>query len=158
MLASEPIFTMLPRPTANMRGELLSQFRILSRDADRASIEMTLSHHDAAQSDQRSRRKSKLFRTQHRGHDNVATGLELPVGFEPHAAAQIVHDEHLVRLGNAQFPRKSRVFDARQWRRARAAFGPRDQDLVRMTFRDTGRDRAHSDFRSEERRVGKDVS
>src|SRR5690606_40104370 len=40
-------------------GELLPEHRILRRDPDRASVEMTLAHHDAAERDQRRGREAR---------------------------------------------------------------------------------------------------
>ena len=44
--------------------------------------------------------------------DDVAAGLQLAVGLDDDAAAQIVQHERLVRLGEAEFPRQARVLDA----------------------------------------------
>ena len=40
--------------------------------------------------------------------DDVAAGLELAVGLDDDAAAQVVEHQHLVRLGQAQLPRDAR--------------------------------------------------
>ena len=57
-----------------MRGialEFLAQDGILRRYADRAGIQMTDPHHDAAQRDQCRGRKPELFGSQKRGDYNV---------------------------------------------------------------------------------------
>ena len=44
--------------------------------------------------------------------DHVAAGLQLAVGLDGDAAAQIVQHERLVRFGQAEFPRDAGVLDA----------------------------------------------
>ncbi len=77
---------------------------ILRRDANRASIQMALAHHDAAHGNQRRGREAKLLRAQQRGDGHVAAGLQFAVHLQPHAAAQIVEHQHLLRLRKAQAP------------------------------------------------------
>lgn len=55
--------------------KLASQFFILSSDSNRASVQMTLSHHDAAHRDQRSGRKTELFGSEKSSNGNVTTSL-----------------------------------------------------------------------------------
>ena len=97
-----------------LAGEFLSQLRVLSGHAHGASVEMALAHHDAAERDQRGRRESELFGPQHAGDHDVAARLQLAVGLQADAAAQIVEDQGLVRLGDAQLPGNAGVLDARQ--------------------------------------------
>src|ERR1041384_5704027 len=54
-------------------SELRSQFRILCGHADRAGVQMTSTHHDATERDERRSSKTKLFRAKQRGHNNVTT-------------------------------------------------------------------------------------
>jgi hypothetical protein len=44
-----------------LAGELLAEFRILSRDTNRAGVEMALAHHDAAHRDERCGGEAELF-------------------------------------------------------------------------------------------------
>ena len=60
--------------------ELLAEFRVLRRDADRAGVEVTLPHHDAAEHDERRGREAELFGSQHAGDGDIAAGLQLSVG------------------------------------------------------------------------------
>ena len=80
-------------------GKFFAQLGILRRHADRASVEMANPHHDAAESHQRSRRKTELFGAEQGGDHHVAPGLELAVGFDRDAAAQIVEHEGLMGFG-----------------------------------------------------------
>ena len=59
-------------------------------------------------------------------------GLELPVHLDHDPAAQVVHEQDLVRLGEAQLPRDAGVLDGRERRGARPAVVARDQDHVRV--------------------------
>ena len=82
-----------------LSGEARAQLRILGCDSDGAGVEMTLPHHHAAFDNQRRRSKSEFVGAEHGGDDDVATSLELAVGLEPDASAQIVHHECLLGFG-----------------------------------------------------------
>jgi hypothetical protein len=84
---------------------------ILGRDARRAGVQMADPHHDAAGGDQRGRGEAELLGAEQRGDDDVAAGLQLPVGLDRDAAAQIVEDEGLVGLGQAELPGQAGVHD-----------------------------------------------
>ena len=51
-----------------------------------------------------------------------------------------------MRLGNAQFPRQTRMFDTGQRRSTRAARVARDQDVIRVRFGDPCCDCPDADF------------
>ena len=63
--------------------------------------------------------KPILLGPQQRGDGDVAAGLELAVGLDDDAAAQVVEHQRLVRLGQAQLPREAGVLDARSAARRR---------------------------------------
>ena len=94
-----------------LAGVSLAQTRILRRNARGAGVEMTHAHHDAACRNQRSGREAEFFRAEQRSHHHVATRLQLTVGFDRDTAAQVVHHERLVSLGEAKFPRQTGVHD-----------------------------------------------
>jgi len=126
--------------------ELLPQHRILRGNADRAGVQVALAHHDAAQRDQWRRGETHLLGTEQRGDHDVAASLDAAIGLEHCAAAQVVHHERLVSLGDAELPRHARVLDARERRGTRATVVAGDEHMVRMCLHDTGRDRAHSNL------------
>ena len=130
-------------------GEPASQFGILGGHAHGAGVEMADAHHDAAQSHERSGCKTKLLRAQQRGHGHVAPGLQLAVGLEIDAAAQVVQHEGLVRFGQAQLPRPPGVLDGREGRRARAAVMAGNQNDIRVRLGHSGGDGADADFGDE---------
>ena len=70
---------------------------------------------------QRRRGEAELLGAEQRAEHDVAPGLELPVDLQAHAAAQPVHHQHLLRLGEPELPRRARVMDRRQRRGAGAA-------------------------------------
>src|SRR5579864_1332468 len=134
----------------NMLGltlELLAQHRILRGNADRASVEMTLAHHDATHRNQRGGGKTKFLGAQERGDDHIAAGLQLAIGLYADTAAQIVEQENLLRLGEADFPGNAGVLDGTERRGASTAGITADQHDVGMRLRYTGSDGAHADFR-----------
>ena len=102
-------------------GELRAQRRVLRGDAHRAGVQVALAHHDAAHGDQRRGGEAELLGAQQRGDGHVAAGLQLAVGLHAHAAAQVVHHQHLLGLGQAQFPGHAGVLDRGQRRCAGAA-------------------------------------
>ena len=55
--------------------KLLAQFRILRRNTDRARVEVTFTHHDAAERNQRRGSEAKFFGTQQCGDCDVAAGF-----------------------------------------------------------------------------------
>ena len=91
--------------------EPLAQLRVLGRDAHRAGVEVARPHDDAAERDERRRREAELLRAEQRADDDVAARLELAVHLHGDPAAQVVHHEDLVGLGEAQLPGRARVLD-----------------------------------------------
>ncbi len=102
--------------------------RVLRRDPDRAGVQMALAHHHAAHGDQRCRGETEFLRPEERGDDHVASGLDLPVCLNARPAAQVVEEQHLLRLGDSQLPRNAGVFDRRQRRRTRSPAVSADED------------------------------
>ena len=126
--------------------EALAQHRILRRDADRAGVEVAHPHHDAAGGDQRRGREAELVGPEHRAHDDVAPGAQAAIDLHGDASAQPVRDQRLVRLGEPDLPRASRVLDRGERRGAGAALETRDRHVVGARLRDAGRDRADAHF------------
>ncbi len=91
--------------------EALAQHRVLRRHADGAGVEVALAHHDAAGRDQGRGGEAELVGTQQRADDDVRARAQAAVDLQRHAAAQVVHVERLVRLGDADLPRRTRVLD-----------------------------------------------
>ena len=129
--------------------ELGAQGRVLGGDPDRASIQMTLAHHDAAQRDERRGGEAELFGAEQRRNGDIAAGLQLAVGLNDDAAAQVIHDENLLRFGKTEFPRNARVLERSERRRASAAVVAADEDDVRMRFGNAGRDGSDTHFGDE---------
>ena len=127
--------------------ELLAQHRILRRHAHRAGVQVALAHHDAAFDDQRGGRKAEFVSAQQRADHNVAPGLHLAVSLHADAVAQAVEHQRLLRLGQAQFPGRTGVFDRRPRRGARATVMTGDHHVVCLGLGDTCRHRTHADFR-----------
>src|SRR5580658_6980924 len=126
--------------------ELLAQHGILRGDADRAGIQMAFAHHDTAHGDQRRGGKTKFFGAEQSRDDHIAAGLQFAVGLHADAAAQIVEQQYLLRLGQTQFPGNARMLDGTQRRSAGAAAVSADQHDVGVGLGYAGRDRAYPDF------------
>ena len=132
-----------------LAGELLAQRRILRGNSHRTSIQVALAQHDAAHRDQRCGRKSKFFRAQQRGDHDVAASLQLAISLHANAAAQVVHQQNLLRLGKSKFPRNSGVLDGTERRSAGATAVAGDEHNVGMRFRDAGSYRSNTDLRNQ---------
>ena len=81
--------------------------------------------------------------------DDVAAGLQLAVGLHDDAIAQAVEQQRLLRLGEAELPRRAGVLQRRERRRARAAVVAGDQHHVGLRLADAGGDRADADLGDE---------
>ena len=129
--------------------EPLPELRILGGDANGAGVQMTDAHHDAAQHHERRRGESELFGAQEGGDHHVAARLHLAVHLDDDPVAQLVQDEDLLRLGDAELPGDAAVLDRGERRGAGAPVVPGDQDDVRVGLGDARRHRAHPDLGDE---------
>ena len=128
-------------------GKFFAQLRILRGHADRARIQMANAHHHAAQRHQRPGCKAELLRSEQCAYDHITAGLELAIHLDDDAAAQVVEDEHLVRLGQTKLPGGAGVLDARQGGGACPAVMAADQHHIGMRLGYACRNRADADFR-----------
>ena len=131
-----------------LRGarELAAEIRVLGRDAHRTGVQVALAHHDAAHGHQRRGGEAELLGPQERGDGDVPSGLQLAVGLQRDARAQVVHHQGLMGLGDAQLPRHAGVLDGRQRRRPGAAGIAGDHQVIRSRLDDAGRNRADADL------------
>ena len=127
-----------------LAGELLAKLRVLGGDAHRAGVEVALPHHDAAHHHQRRRGDAKLLGPEQRRHRHVLRSANHAVGLYDDPAAEVVHHEHLVGLGEAEFPGQAGVHDRGLRARPRAAVVARDQHHVTLALRHARRDRPHA--------------
>ena len=100
-------------------GEPPPQLRILGGDPHRAGVQVADAHHHAAGGHQRRGREGELLGAQERRDQHVAGGAQAAVHLQPHAVAQAVGGQHLLRLGQPQLPRQAGVLERRQRRRRR---------------------------------------
>src|SRR6266496_2063045 len=99
-----------------LSGELLAQFGILRGNTHRTSIKMALAQHDAAHRDQRSGSETKLFRSEKCCNYDISASLQFAVRLYADTAAQVVHQQNLLRLGETQLPRNACVLNRTQRR------------------------------------------
>ena len=118
--------------------ELRPQLRILRRDADRTGVQVADAHHDAAHHHERRRGEAVFLGAEQRADDDVASGLHLAVDLHDDAVAELVQDQHLLRLGEAELPRQAGVLETGQRRRAGAAVVAGNQHDVRVRLGDAG--------------------
>ena len=101
--------------------EPLPQIGVLRGNADRARAEMTLPHEDAAQADQGRGAEAEPLGAEQGADHHVAAGPHLAVALHDDAVAEAVEHERLLRLGQADLPRRAGMFDGGQadWPRCR---------------------------------------
>ena len=85
-------------------GELLPQFGVLRCDADGASVEVTLPHHNAADRHESPGGDAPLFGPQHGRDYDVLGRANHAVGLHDDPPAQVVFHEHLMRLCQTELP------------------------------------------------------
>ena len=129
--------------------ELGAQVLALGGDAGRTGVEVALAGHVAADRHERRRPERELLGAEERGDEHVTTGLQAAVGAQGDAVAQVVAEEDLVDLGQAELPRRADVLDRRQRRGARPAGVARQMDVRRAGLGDAGRDRPDAAARDE---------
>ena len=94
-----------------LAAKFLAQNRILRGNADRAGIQMTFAHHDAARNHKRCGSKTEFICTEQGADNDIASGLHLTVSLHDYTAAQTVQHQGLLRFGKAKFPRRAGVLD-----------------------------------------------
>jgi len=129
--------------------EAPTQFGVLGRDADRASVEMAFAHHHAARGDQSGRGDAEFVGAQQRADYHLAARADAAIDLHGNAAAQPVQHQGLMRLGETDFPRLAGMMDRAERRRAGAALMARDRDMIRIGLAHAGRDRADAELRDQ---------
>ena len=94
-----------------LAGKAFAQYRVLCGDTDRAGIEMTLAHHDAALNHQRRGGKSELIGAQQRADEHIANSFHLAIRLDTNATTKTIQHQRLLRLGEAELPRRAGMLD-----------------------------------------------
>ena len=132
-----------------LAGKLRPKALVLRGNADRTAVQIAVAALNAAERNEHRSSKGKFVGTQKRGNHDVAPRRELSVDLKLHAVAEVVLDKCLVRFGETDLPRQTRVLHRRERRGARAAVEAGNDDHVGMRLRDAGRNRADARFRHE---------
>ena len=127
--------------------EPVAQFRVLRAHPHRAGVGVALADHDAPHGDQGRGADAVFLGAEQRRDRYVAAGLQAAVDAQLHAVPQPVQRQHLVDLGEADFPRHSGVADRALRARAGAAAMARDEDRVGVRLGDPGGDGADAGAR-----------
>ena len=130
-----------------LTGEPLAQLRILRGDPHRTGVEMALPHHDAADHDERRRGNAEFLGAEHGGDHHVLGRADHAVGLHDDPPAEVVHHEHLVRLGEAELPRQPAVHDRGLRARTGATVVAGNEHHVGLPLRHARGDRAHAHLR-----------
>ena len=110
--------------------EAAAELAVLRGDAGRAGILLAVALHEAAHGYERHRREAKLLRAEERRDGDVSAVHELAVRLDDDAAAQAVHEERLLGLGQADLERDASVPDRVARGGAGAAVVAADRNLV----------------------------
>ena len=127
-------------------AEALAELRVLGGDTHRARVQMADPHHDATHGDQGSGREAKLVGAEERADHHVAARLDLAVDLDGDARAQVVEEQRLLRLGEADLPWHAGVLHRGLRRGAGAAVVAGDGDVVGVGLGDAGGNGAHADL------------
>ena len=129
--------------------ELGAQVLALGGDPRRARVEVALAGHVAPDRHERRGPEGELLGAQERGDQQVTTRLQAAVRAQRDPVAQVVAQQDLVDLGEAQLPRRADVLDRRQRRRPGPAGVARQVDVRRAGLGHARRDRADTAVRDE---------
>jgi hypothetical protein len=110
--------------------EFGAEFRIGGGDADRAGVEVALADIDAAHGDHGGGAEVELLGAEDGGDDDVLAVADAAVGAEGDAVAEVVDEQRLLGLGEAEFPGRAGVFGGGKRRGAGAAIVAGDEDVV----------------------------
>mmetsp|Transcript_139258 Transcript_139258/g.353067 ORF Transcript_139258/g.353067 Transcript_139258/m.353067 type:complete len:299 (-) Transcript_139258:3120-4016(-) len=125
--------------------EFLAEDWVLGCNADWASIQVALAHHDATQGDERRRGHRNLLCPKQSGHDDIAPGSDLAVSLHSHSVPQPVQHERLVGLSDADLPRQATMLDGSPLGSTSAPGHARDREVVGLALCDTRGDDADAD-------------
>ena len=129
-----------------LTGEALAQHRILGGDTDRAGVQMTLAHHDAAFDHQRRGGETELIGTEQGADDDVATGLHLTVNLNADTRTQAVeHQGCWVSARPSSHGEPACLMDD-TGKRPVPPIVTGDHDVIGLGLGDTGGNRADTDF------------
>ena len=94
-----------------LTGKEFSQFRILSCNTYRTGIAVTLTHHQATETNQNCSGKTKLFRTKQCTDNHITPGFQLAINLKPNPVTQHIQSQRLLGFCQSQFPWQTNVFD-----------------------------------------------
>ena len=107
---------------------------------------MTDAHHHAAHDHERGCGKAELFGTEQRGNQHIAPGLQLTIDLQHDAVAQTIEHQHLLGLGQAQFPRHTGMLETGERRGSGAPVVAGDENDIGVCLGHACRDGAHAGF------------
>src|SRR5262249_1952167 len=94
-------------------------------------------HHDATHGHQGGGRETEFFSAKQRRDNDVPAGFQLAVSLHNDAGAQVIENESLMRLGQAELPGDAGVLNASLRRCAGASVMAADEDDVGMRLGDS---------------------
>ena len=122
---------------------------VLRGNSYRASIQMALPGHHAADSQERRRSKSEFPRAQASRYQDVPRKFQAAIHAQRDPVAQARASQSFVRLPQANLPRQPGILDGRERRRSRAATMPADSNYVRPGLGHARGDDAHAGARDQ---------
>ena len=123
-----------------------AQFLTLRGDAHGTGVCMAPAVHNTAQGHHQGRGEAVLLGSEQGADHHVATILQSAVALDAHLAAQVVEDERLLYLGQAQLHGQTGVVHRAGGRGSRSTVGTADENRVRLGLGHAGGDGAHAAF------------
>ena len=110
---------------------------------------MAFTHHDAASRDQRRGGEAEFIRPEQRANHDITPGAQAAIHLHGNAPTQPIQHKRLLRLGQPNFPGRTRMREGCQWRCARAALITRNRHVIGARLGNAGGDRANPHFRNQ---------
>eukprot|EP00967_Tisochrysis_lutea_P138934 scaffold251553_cov31-Tisochrysis_lutea.AAC.3 len=126
--------------------KLSAEGLLLRGDPDRAIVSMADARHHAADSDHGDGAEAEFVGAEERAHDNVVASLKAAVDAQDDAIAELIEEESLMSLGQAELPWAASVLNRSEGRGAGAAIVARDLDDVGVGLGDAGGHSADADL------------
>ena len=121
---------------------LHAQDIVLGRDPGGAIVQVTDAQVLTAERYHGRRAETETLGAEDGGLDDVKTGFQATVGLQPYPSTQVIRAQHLVGLGQPEFPRRAGVLDRGERARPGAAVVTGDGDEIGIGLGDAGGDGA----------------
>mmetsp|Transcript_57412 Transcript_57412/g.101882 ORF Transcript_57412/g.101882 Transcript_57412/m.101882 type:complete len:230 (+) Transcript_57412:3153-3842(+) len=107
---------------------------VLCCDANRAGVQVTLTHHDAAHGNERSCGKAEMLGTEKGSHNHITASAELAICFQGNSTTKPIENQSLVSLCEAELPWCTGALDSRPLGSSCASVAATDEDVIGLAL------------------------